>query len=318
MALKLNSELRWKAFLRQQVRAVYDLFHFGGYVTQKEHGLGLNGRKEISRKLLKDAHINALVGNARVRDLQNKEKSATENESRVRGQFMGVHGGTRVGVISLDEKESMSPFKRADLFRTAWHEIAHEQSSSKFNPNNFALAHALGSYFENLNYPSFAYGNGLNLERVVIGEETARLLGKTFSAGVATQAIKSAGWDYRKAEYGPAFLGSKKSFAEIGASLGELAMRIEWGLGIPGAGLIFIREVSRGRPVLEVQKEISLRKTKHVNELTAWFKRHPSIKRFVLKPATRPQFLAQQLKREKTARTMLKKTLKRTTVKRRR
>jgi hypothetical protein len=72
----LDSEIRWKAFLRQQIRATYDLFHFGGYVTPKEHGFGLDGRKNIDERLRKDSHINNLVINARVANLQNSESPA--------------------------------------------------------------------------------------------------------------------------------------------------------------------------------------------------------------------------------------------------
>jgi hypothetical protein len=115
----------------------------------------------------------------------------------------------------------------------------------------------------------------------------------------------------KQAEYGPVFSGGKHSFADVGTMLGGLAVQMEWLIGVPGIGLVFIREVSRGKKVASVESSLIKNKQKYVRELTSWFKRHPSIRRFILESATSSRFmLRKEQNRKMTARKMLEKTQK--------
>jgi len=271
--IEINPELRWKAFLRAQLRAAFDLFHFGGYVNKAESGLNVEGRRNIARRLKTDSQINSIVRKAKIEELSN----LATGERGPRARVMRMPTTFVTPKVSLDASESLHPWARDDLFVNAWHEVMHTQAENKLNKNDFLLAHAVGEYFKLIQFPDpFSSGK-------IMPADKAKLIERSFVKGTRDSVVKSYRGDHHHAEYSAAF-PSGESFAQLGRILGRGAVKLEGQLGISGIGLIFIRELSRGGTVDFVVKKIKKRKAFHTRELVAWYKRHPGVKRYLLNP----------------------------------
>jgi hypothetical protein len=298
--ININPEIRWKAFLRAQLRASFDLFHFGGYMNKSESSLGVEGRRNIAKRLKTDSKIRTIVDHARIEELLNLETGERGPSARV----LQKPNTFTHPKISLDASESLHPWARDHLFANAWHEIVHAQSKDKLNRNDFILAHAVGEYFILAQYPiSFSKSR-------LLPENIAKLIEKSFVRGTKESVIKKYGGNYRNVEYSAAF-PSGESFAYLGRILARSAIKLEGQLGISGIGLVFIREMSKGGSIELVAERIKRRKLFYTRELIAWYKRHPSVKRYLLNskaivtlshPATQRKF-----KMVKTMRAKLQK-----------
>ena len=266
--ITINQQLRWQAFLRQQLRAAFDLFHFGGYMNRAESGLGVEGRRNIERRIKSDPKIAAIVEKAKIEELAQSNGGNRTASARVTFKPRT----TFIPIVSLDASASLHPWARDDLFVSAWHEVIHTQAEDKLNKNDFVLAHAVGNYFMLVQYPDVISSGR------VLPERTAKLIEKSFVRGKKEEIIKSYGGHQRDAEYNAAF-PSGESFADLGRLLARGAVRLEGQLGVPGIGLIFIREISRGGEFDAVVERVRRRKSQHTRELAAWYKRHPGGKK---------------------------------------
>jgi hypothetical protein len=268
-------ELRWKALVRQQLRAVYDLFHYGGYLSASESSLGLSDRRGIKGKLRRDTRIKAIAANSRVEDLQIEGEGIHKSEM-VFAQTQFLPNSTRLPRIVLDKK---IPFSRKDLISTAWHEVMHEQGENRLNRNDFVLASAVSTYLSWVSVPPQL------VESPFIDSEDVKMIESAFSKYAKSDAVKFHRNDYNSAEYKPT-PQMKKSFSRIGAVAGMGARLFEWRLGVPGIGLIFLRELSRGKSMNQTMINLVKGKEKFAKELMLWYSRHPSMRRFLVDQRT--------------------------------
>lgn len=273
--VKINNDLRAKVFVRMQARAVYDLFHFGKYLTPKENSLNTNFRQNMLKNMRKDNHINELTKNSTIKDL-NKNFDLLEGKAYKIGMFHKTNGPNDKSKIVFDISTSFNPKNRGELFELVWHELMHEQAGHKFNKNDLVLANASSEYLNLVNNNNPSIQNKLLKKR--FDKKTIELI--QFSMHPEIVSILKNNQHKIDVEYDPVL--NRKSCATIGEKIGEIATKIEHNIGIPGIGLIFIREVGRGRQISEINKDLIKHKPKYFKELTKWFSRHRSIREYLL------------------------------------
>jgi len=148
---------------------------------------------------------------------------------------------------------------RHHLWARAAHELTHALSLSR---NEFVVANALENYF----YHIYARPGTLNIiakvEPIVPHRSIALIIQESFEArrvkDAANRALIAGPKSGRSSRLEHHTRNRGYTYHTIGNELGLIAAKAEAMHGKPGVGLIFIREVSEGKPVGVVAKEVEL------------------------------------------------------------
>jgi len=188
----------------------------------------------------------------------------------------GAKGRARNTGIEVDYSVSQSLRDRVELHSITAHEITHVLSAHPglhLGKNDFVTAHSIETYLGNLGLLG-QYGVG----DLATGKELNFFLEQSFRRQAYRETLEALGSPMR-AEYVP-YLGGK-SFADIGKTLGKIALGMEAVTGKPALGLFVIREVSNGAPLQKTLRRAL--KQDFEKERVRWMTLHSLMRRFILR-----------------------------------
>jgi hypothetical protein len=174
--------------------------------------------------------------------------------------------------IIIDTTESRFPIDRAEVLG---HEVMHLHGTSfrnSFMPlrrrdqNHRVTAEAIGMYMGQMARPKPVL-RGLGLPKDLRDPE---FVGRTEQAYSGNGVVRL----FKKSPYLPEHLG-RYAPSLLGKTLGTLAAQIEREVGKPGVGAFFIREVSAGRKIGSVERDI--RSGKFDKHAQRWVERTPGM-----------------------------------------
>jgi len=256
---------RIQALTREQLLAITDLFKMN-----KRNSKFFESLSKLTELSLRTSYA----------DLSAQKTSQSKEGARIRGMASKDQ-------IFVDHSVVATRANRVNTRAVIGHESIHmlgERQMGSVGNNELLTANAVGEYLLKLGEI-----DGIGLHSINITGRTQKLIEEALEVGKYNSVLNKNNWNFRHAEYNPSVGGN--SFSELGRILGNLALKIESEIKVPGIGLFIIRDVSKGE---EIQATLNKARAGEFNrELVSWLGRHPSVRAHILRiahPKTFVQF----------------------------